>query len=49
LEEVKKELSSLELPAAEREAFEGIIGLAEAGKWREAHRASIKFAADQVR
>jgi hypothetical protein len=49
LGEVKQELQSLDLPNAERQAFEEIIAIAERGQWREAHQASIKFAADQVR
>lgn len=36
------------LTAPEREAFERIIGMARAGDWSGAERASFRFAQDQV-
>ena len=37
------------LPPEEQAAFESIIQLAEGGQWKDAQRASIQFAQDQVR
>lgn len=49
LQVVKDELAKLEMSEVERQAFQRIIDMADRGRWREAHQASIQFARDQVR
>lgn len=48
LQSVKDELAKLSLPEAESNAFQQIISLADAGRWKEAQTASLQMANDQV-
>lgn len=49
LQVVKEELAKLQLPAEESDAFQKIIAMADDGRWKDAQRASLDMASDQVK
>ncbi|MBL8892301.1 MAG: hypothetical protein JNL67_20160 [Planctomycetaceae bacterium] len=48
LQVVKEELAKLQLPPEELKAFQEIISMADEGRWKQAQKASLAMASDQV-
>lgn len=46
--EVQQAANQNQMSSAEQQAFERIVGLAQAGNWNDAQQAALKFSQDQV-